>query len=133
MNKLVAVARLTRDIELKATDGGLSIATIGLAIDNGLKKDGEKDTLFVSAKAFNKTAENCAKYLAKGSMVACDISIHNNNYEDKETGKMKYGHEFILDNVKFLSSKREEDQEEKAELNNDQVNKLLDGDSPFDE
>ena len=62
MNKLYCTARLTRDIEIKEAMTGIQVATIGLAIDNGMA-NGEKDTLFLSAKAFGKIAENKFQFL----------------------------------------------------------------------
>lgn len=109
MNKLYCTARLTRDIEIKEAMTGTQVATIGLAIDNGMA-NGEKNTLFLSAKAFGKTAENCAKFLSKGSLISCDIKISNNDYTDKE-GNKKYGHEFVIEQVNFLSTKPKEEVE----------------------
>lgn len=120
MNKLYCTARLTRDIEIKEAMTGIQVATIGLAIDNGMA-NGEKDTLFLSAKAFGKIAENCAKYLGKGSLISCDITIRNNNYDDKD-GNKKYGHEFIINAVNFLNTKPKDGQEE---LIGDKIDEFL--------
>ena len=121
MNKLYCTARLTRDVEIKEAKTGISIANIGLAIDNGMA-NGEKDTLFLNAKAFDKMADNAAKYLAKGSLISCDITIKNNNFEG-EDGKTKYGHEFIINAMNYLSTKPKD--EEPTVLNEKQVSDFL--------
>ena len=120
MNKLYCTARLTRDIELKTSSSGMAIADIGLAIDNGMVKN-EKDTLFLSAKAFDKMAENAAKYLGKGSLISCDITIRNNNFEDKE-GNKRYGHEFIINSMNYLSTKPKDEVET---YTGDQIDNVL--------
>jgi single-strand DNA-binding protein len=121
VNKLYCTARLTRDIEIKEAKTGISIANIGLAIDNGMA-NGEKDTLFLTAKAFDKMADNAAKYLAKGSLISCDITVRNNNFEDAD-GKTKYGHEFIINAMNYLSTKPRE--EEPTTLNEKQISDFL--------
>lgn len=122
MNKLYCTARLTKDVEIKEAKTGISIANIGLAIDNGMA-NGEKDTLFLNAKAFDKMADNAAKYLAKGSLVSCDITIRNNNFET-EDGTKKYGHEFIITAMNYLSTKPKD--EEPTTLNEKQMSDFLD-------
>lgn len=107
MNKLIATARLTKDIEqIRYTEGNMAIGNMHLAIDLGAKRNGEKETLFIYAKMFDKIAENCSKYLTKGSLISCDITIKNNNYLDKN-GNKKYEYEFILNDVRFLHTNKQ--------------------------
>ena len=117
MNKLIAVARLTKPVELKYTSSGMAVAEMNLALDLGKTKNGEKETLFIKTSAFDKTAENCKKYLDTGSLISCEITIKNSNYEDKE-GKKRYDYSFIANNINFLSTKKKEEEpnEEKTDI-----------------
>lgn len=108
MNKALLLGRITRDVELKTTKNGTNVCVIDLAL-----KDGEEETTYISITAFNKIAETIAKYLAKGSLIACNCKIKNNNYTDKN-GKKIYSYKFIAEKVTFLSSKN------KAIMNNEE-------------
>lgn len=108
MNKALLLGRLTRDVELKTTKNGKNVCTIDLAL-----QDGEEETTYISITAFNKIAETIAKYLAKGSLIACNCKIKNNNYTDKNGNKI-YSYKFIAEKVTFLSRKN------KAIMNNEE-------------
>jgi single-strand DNA-binding protein len=68
MNRLTLVGRLTRDPELRSTPAGKSVCNMRLAVD-GIGSD---DTLFIDVATFDRQAEACATYLAKGRQVSFD-------------------------------------------------------------
>lgn len=63
MNSVQLVGRLTRDPEVRYSDGGSTVAKFTLAVDQRFKKDGGDDVDFISCVAFGKTAE----FLENGS------------------------------------------------------------------
>lgn len=106
MMKCLGVCRLTKDIgELHTTSNGTSIATMSVAVHNG--KD---DTTFLDLTVVGKTAEACAKYLGKGSLIYVECVIKNNNYTNKDGNKV-YGYKYIVNKVDFLQIKNQTQQE----------------------
>ena len=68
LNSVVLIGRLTRDMELKYTSGGMAIGKFSLAV-NRKKKSGEQwvdEASFFDVTCFGRTAENLAQYMTKG-------------------------------------------------------------------
>lgn len=89
-NKVVLVGNLTRDPEMKTLTSGTIVTSLGLAVNNSYTtKEGEKrDTvLFIDITVWAKTAENCAKYLSKGSPVLIDGALKMDSWEAKDGQK----------------------------------------------
>ena len=99
MNSFSIIGRLTKKPELRYTSENKAITKIDMAIRNG--KD---DTTFLPITIFGKQGENVEKYCDKGSLIAVNGKIYNNNYEDKE-GNRHYGYNFIGHTIEFLSNK----------------------------
>ena len=97
MNNVTLLGRLTKDPDMRYTTGGTSVCTFTLAVDR-FKKD-EAD--FINIVTWNKTADLCEKYLAKGRLVALVGRIQTRNYEGTD-GKKVYVTEVVADQVKFL-------------------------------
>lgn len=113
MNSTVLVGRLTRDPELRYVPGsGNAVANLNIAVDRPFSK--EKETDFFRVVVFGKPAENCATYLAKGSQVAIEGRIQNNNYE-KDNVK-HYGNDIIANRVEFLSKAEKKEQTKPTSL-----------------
>lgn len=107
MVKCIGTCRLTKDLgELRYTTSGKAVAELNVAINNG--KD---DTTFLNLVAFGKLAENCKQYLGKGSLIEVEFVIKNNNYKNNED-KMVYKEQYILNEVRFLSSNKKEMEKE---------------------
>ena len=104
LNRVVLVGRLTRDPELKKTTSGASVTSFTVAIDNLTRNGGEKTTSFIPCTCWNKTAENVAKYCAKGSMVGVDGRLVQRSYEDK-SGAKRSVIEVVAESVQFLEKK----------------------------
>ena len=107
MNNVVLIGRLVRDPETRYS-GEMAITTFTLAVDRQGK---DKGADFIRIVSFDKTAELCEKYLAKGRQVAIQGRINTGSYENKE-GQKVYTTDVIADRVKFLGSKGEEKKEE---------------------
>ena len=106
MNKVILIGRLTKEPELRYTTNNIAVTTFTLAVD----RIGSEETDFINIVVWRKQAENCQKYLEKGSKVAVEGSIQTRNYEDKN-GNKRHITEVIAENVQFLDSKSKVKQE----------------------
>ena len=79
LNKVMLIGRLGRDPELKTTQSGKSVCTFTLATDTGYGDN--KKTDWHNITVFDKTADNCAKYLHKGSPAYVEGRISYDAYE----------------------------------------------------
>ena len=99
MNRCVIIGNLCSDPTLKTTTSGKSVCNFTIAVKRRFKKD-EAD--FIPIVVWEKQAENCAKYLRKGSQCAVSGAIQTRNYEAKD-GSKRYITEIIADEVEFLT------------------------------
>lgn len=105
MNKVLLIGNLTRDPELVTTNNGISLCKFGLAVQRRFaSNDGEKDVDFFNIVVWRGPAENCYKYLKKGSKVGISGSIQTRSYESND-GTKKYAFDIIAEEVEFLTSK----------------------------
>ncbi|HSQ89525.1 single-stranded DNA-binding protein [Romboutsia sp.] len=105
MNHVVLVGRLTRDPELRYIAGsGTPVANFAIAVDREFTgKDGKKETDFIDIQVWGKSAENCANYIGKGSLVGIQGSIRIEHYmKDDEKRKAT---KVNANRVQFLGSK----------------------------
>ena len=112
-NLLVLVGRITKDLELRYTTNNKAVVNIPLAVNNG--KD---DTTFIDIVVYGNVAEMTSKYCKKGDLIGAQATIKNNNWTDKD-GKKHYDYKFMGYKVTFLSTKKEENNQVKAENTND--------------
>jgi single-strand DNA-binding protein len=112
LNRIVLIGRLTKDPELRYTQSGKAVCAFTLAVDRPyLANNGNREADFINIVVWNKTAENCAQYLAKGKLAAVDGRLQIRSY-DGQDGQRRYVTEVIADNVRFLSPKSEGSQQE---------------------
>lgn len=106
-NQVVLVGNLTRDPEVKYTQGGSCICSFGLAVNEREKKGEEwvDRPSFFDVTVFGKTAEAAAKALAKGKSVLVAGRLRQDRWEDN--GQKRQAVKVIADTVKFLSPKGE--------------------------
>lgn len=117
MNKVVLIGRLTRDPELRYTQGGDAVATFTLAVNRNFKnKDGKYDADFINIVVWRKQAENVANYLSKGRQAAISGRIQTRTYKNKDD-KTVYVTEIIADEVQFLDKKDSSDKAETTSNN----------------
>ena len=108
INSANLTGRLTRDVDLKYTSGGVAIANFTLAVDRSFKSaNGERETDFINCVAFRKTAEIMANHLRKGSLIGVTGRIQTRNYENN-AGQKVYVTEIVAENFAFLESKKEQ-------------------------
>ena len=105
MNHVILIGRLTRDVELRYISGtGTPVAQFTIAVDREFTtKDGKKETDFIDIQAWGKSAENCANYIGKGSLVGVQGSIRIDSYE-KDGERRKYTR-INANRVQFLDTR----------------------------
>ena len=106
MNKVIMMGRLTRDPEVRYSQGAnqTAVGKFSLAVDRRFKRDGQPDADFFNCTAFGRQAEFVEKYLKKGTKVVISGSIQNDNYTDKD-GNQRYSVQIICDDIEFAESK----------------------------
>ena len=102
MNKVILIGRLTKDPELRATQNGKSVATFTIAVNREIKAEGQPDADFLSVVVWGASADNCGKYLTKGSQVGVDGRIQVRSYDDKN-GNKAYITEIVANRVEFIN------------------------------
>lgn len=105
MNKVVLIGNLTRDPELQTTTGGVSVCRFSLAVTRRFANaDGERDADFINIVVWRNQAENCHKYLKKGSKCAVIGRIQTSSY-DAPDGSKRYTTDVVADEVEFISTR----------------------------
>lgn len=102
INNTTLVGRLTKDPELRKTQNGTSVVSFTIAIQRMIQKEGSPEADFINCIAFNKIADNLAKYMKKGSMIGVVGRLQSRSYDDKD-GKRIYITEVVADTIEFLS------------------------------
>ncbi len=107
INRVVLTGNLTRDPELRSTQGGTAVCSLRIAT-NSRRKDAsgnwvEKPNYF-DVTVWGAQGENCAQYLSKGRAVAVDGRLDWREWEDKQ-GNKRQSIDIIADSVQFLGSR----------------------------
>lgn len=101
MNSVQLIGRLTRDPEVRSTNGGQKVATFTIAIDRPTRAGEEKKADFPRITVFGKQAETVEKYVSKGRQVAIEGRIQTGSYQNKN-GDTVYTTDVIANRVEFL-------------------------------
>lgn len=125
LNNVCLIGRLVKDIELKTIREDLKIAKFTIANNTGNKTE----TNFIDCVAFNKTAENSAKYLKKGDLFGLTGQIKQNRWE--KDGKKYSKIEINVFSLNFLPNKRNENSESDESI--DETNNTSDDDNDIDD
>lgn len=106
MNKVILVGRLTRDPEIRYSQGdnATSIGRISLAVDRRFKQEGQQTADFINCLAFGKRAEFLEKYCKKGTKLVIEGSWQTGSYTNKDGVKV-YTNECLIENCEFAESK----------------------------
>lgn len=104
MNKAIIIGNLTKDPEQRVMPQGKSVCTFTVAVNRGF---GDKNSVdYIPVVAWEKLADNCVKFLAKGHKVGVSGRIQTRSY-DAQDGSRRYVTEIIADDVEFLTPKGE--------------------------
>ena len=106
LNKIILMGRLTRDPDLRKTQGGTSVASFSLAVERDFKdQSGEKETDFIDIVAWRGLADMVCKYFSKGRMMAVEGRLQIRDWTD-QNGNKRRSAEVIAENVYFADSKK---------------------------
>lgn len=109
LNKVMIIGRLGRDPELRYSQSGAPICSLNIATDESYQdRDGNKveRTEWHRVSVFQRAAENCANYLAKGSLVYVEGNLQTRKWQDQQ-GQDRYTTEIRAQRVQFLDKKGE--------------------------
>lgn len=107
MNKVILMGRLTRDAEIRYSQGenARAVARFTLAVDRRFKRDGDEQTAdFINCVAFGRTAEFLERFGRKGTKFVAEGRIQTGSYNNKE-GQRVYTTDVVVENVEFAESK----------------------------
>ena len=105
MNKVILTGNLTKDPELATTNSGVSVCRFAIAVQRTFKNsEGEREVDFFNITVWRGLAENCHKFLKKGSKVAVVGRLQNSSYEASD-GSKRYSTDIVADDVEFIGSK----------------------------
>ena len=106
MNKVILMGRLTRDPEVRYSQGATAtaIARFSIAVDRRFKRDGEPDADFINCVAFGRTGEFIERYGHKGTKFVVEGRIQTGSYTNKD-GQRVYTTDVVVENVEFAESK----------------------------
>jgi single-strand DNA-binding protein len=113
LNRITIMGRLTKDPELRRTDGGVAVTSFTVAVDRDFKNNGETETDFIDCVAWRQTGEFVSKYFSKGRMAVVSGRLQIRSWTDKDGNKRRVA-EVIADNVYFGDSKKEENSQNVA-------------------
>jgi len=103
LNKVFLIGNLTRDVVLRTTPSGQSVADFGLATNriwSGSNGQKQQEVEFHNIVVWGKMAELCSQYLAKGRMVFIEGRIRTRSWQDANNQK-RYKTEVIAENIQF--------------------------------
>lgn len=107
MNKVILMGRLTREPEVRYSNGAepLAVARYTLAVNRRFKRKDEPEADFIPCVAFGKSGEFAEKYFKKGQMVSIVGRLQVRSWEDNE-GKKRWTTEVIVEEQYFAESKK---------------------------
>ena len=110
MNKVILMGRLTRDPEVRYSQGDnpLAIARFTLAVDRRFRRDGEQTADFISCVAFGKQAEHAERYYRQGIKIVVSGRIQTGSYTNRDGVKV-YTTEVVVEEQEFAESKAASD------------------------
>ena len=107
MNKVELVGRLTAKPELRYTSSNTAYTRFSVATNRRVRNaegQWENGADFINVVAWQKNAENIAKFFDKGNMISLEGRIQTGSYDDKD-GNKRYTTDVALDNFEFVESK----------------------------
>ncbi|MEA4875701.1 single-stranded DNA-binding protein [Anaerorhabdus sp.] len=105
INRVVLVGRLTKDVDLRKTSSGLSVATFTVACNRRTSgQNQERQADFINCVAWRQTADFLGQYAKKGALVGVEGRIQTRNYDGTD-GKKVYVTEVVCDSCQLLESR----------------------------
>ncbi|MDR2513648.1 MAG: single-stranded DNA-binding protein [Christensenellaceae bacterium] len=105
MNKVILIGNLTKDPELRTTQGGVSVCTLRIAVTRRFANaQGVRESDFFDVVAWRQTADFVSRYFTKGRKIAITGTLQNRSYEAKD-GTKRTVTEVIADEAEFVDSR----------------------------
>ena len=104
MNITNLTGRLTKDIELRTTQSGKTVANFTLAVNRRFKSQGQPDADFFRCQAWGKTAEVLHQYTHKGSQIGVTGRLQNRSYENQQGQNVEIT-EVVVESMDLLDSR----------------------------
>lgn len=106
MNKIILMGRLTKDPEVRYSQGNnaMAIARYTLAVERKFKRDGEPNADFINCIAFGKNGEFAEKYLHKGMKILVEGRWQSGSYTNRD-GQKVYTNDCVVESCEFAESK----------------------------
>ena len=118
INRVVLVGRITRDVEHKVTQSGVSVVSFSLAVNrNFTSASGEREADFVNCVTWRASADFMRNYVKKGNLLGVDGRIQTRNYEDND-GRTVYVTEVVADSVQLLESRNSNQSDNSGQFKN---------------
>lgn len=102
MNRIMLIGNLTKDPDLRETNNGIAYCKLSLAVSRKLSRD---ETDYFNVTCWRNTAQNCAKYLQKGSKVYVSGELQTKSYTTS-SGERKNYIDIIADDIEFLTTSK---------------------------
>ena len=120
MNKVIEIGRLTKDPDIRYSQGANTtcIARYTLAVDRKFKQEGQPTADFINCIAFGKLGEFAEKYLHKGTKIAVVGRIQTGSYKNKD-GNTVYTTDVVVEAQEFCESKSQSNSQPQPTPSND--------------
>lgn len=119
MNKVILMGRLTRDPEVKYSQGdnATAIARFTIAVERRIKRDNEASADFINCVSFGRSAEFAEKYFRKGTKIVICGRIQTGSYTNKD-GQKVYTTDIVIEEQDFAESKATSQQNNSGSVQN---------------
>jgi single-strand binding protein len=123
-NKVILMGNLTRDVEVRTTASGQSVANFSLAVSRSWRgQDGQQQdqTSFINCVAWGKVGDIIAQYVHKGSPLLVSGRLDQRSYQDKD-GNKRSAVEVVVEDFNFVGSGRSDNSSPSAPSSNQSTN-----------
>ena len=108
INRVIITGNLTRDPELRSTNGGMSVCSLRVAVNTRRKDQSSGEWVdkpnYFDVTVWGNQGESCAQFLSKGRPVGVDGRLDWREW-DAQDGTKRQAVEIIADSVQFLGSR----------------------------
>lgn len=106
LNRIILIGRVVAQPEMRYTTTGKAVANFRLAVDRRGRGDSENNADFIPIVAWERLAEICGEFLAKGKLVAIEGRLQTRTYETKD-GQKRSAFDIVADDMRMLSGRNE--------------------------
>jgi single-strand DNA-binding protein len=107
LNKVIQIGRLTKDPELRYTQGGASVANFSIAVNRTFTVEGNKkeEVNYFNCICWGKAGEIITQYCKKGNRIGIEGRLQQRSWDD-QNGNKRYSVEIVVENFQFLTPKK---------------------------